>query len=596
MVTHFNDSLDDPLVFDGQGLILGQSSFLKPVDVPQDQALILLNVNLETNATITTRRGFHRLDSGEFATFGTIHAVSHIASESWFHSIVVFADGNVYLRGSNGTENVISSAYDHTVEPWQCSLAEIAGRLYFSCGTGSILQLVPSSTHAEDIHTIAAAEDEITLAMSDVGAIIKSVRKIDSWEVTGATSNPGARVDLRALTAHTYRLFAATGVDEIVVSKILPDLVPSGLIFDNTATNGSALFTANDSFRVGIGDSDKIVALQPYKDFRLCVLKDHSIFIVNADPTQSDISNWAIQQVTDKVGCVAEKSAVNVGNDIVFLARDGIRTVSNLFQQEQIGTSSPLSSPIEDIIERINWAHAHKAVATHWKGQYILSVPLDEAIEPNACIVYNVNSGRWLGTWTGPRITGMTISAITGERKKLVCSNILSDGSCNLVEYRDFIDEDSAIDTDYMDRLESDTETAIPFRVVTRGMDFGEGLNPKNVDYLEVEFWRSNAYVNIRIIGDAGEEVVLTNGEVIYSGSGALTLVFNLPALLTERGVIRKRLGVLGRLCARDIQVVVESSTAEQIAAKGIESSSQRFVSLRRIHVGAYVETIEATA
>lgn len=595
MVTHFNDALDDPLVFDGQGVILGQSSFLKPVDVPQDQASTLLNVALETNATITTRRGFHRVESGEFASFTKIHAIHHIANDSWGHSLVVFADGNVYLRGGNGMENVISGAYDHEVEPWECSLAEIAGRLYFSCGTGSILQLVPSADHVEDVHTVATDDDGTTLAIGATGAIIKSVRKIDSWEVTGSTANPGARVDLRALTAHTYRLFAATGVDGIVVSKILPELAPSGVVFDNTATQGSALFAANDSFRVGIGDSDKIVALQPYKDFRLCVLKDHSIFIVNADPTQSDISNWSIHQVTDKVGCVAEKSAVNVGNDIVFLARDGIRTVSNLFQQEQIGTSTPLSSPIEDVIERINWSHAHKAVATHWKGQYILSVPIDEATEPNACIALNVNTGKFLGTWTGPRITGMAISEIPGERKKLICSNILSGGTCNLVEYRDFIDEDSAIDTDYMDRIESDEETPIPFRVVTRGMNFGEGLNPKNVDYVEVEFWMSNAYVNIRIIEDSGEEIVLSNGEVVYSGSGSLTLQFDLPALLTERGVVRKRLGVLGRVCARDIQVVVESSTTEQILAKGIEEDSQRFVSLRRIHVGGYVETLEGT-
>jgi hypothetical protein len=42
----------------------------------------------------------------------------------------------------------------------------------------------------------------------------------------------------------------------------------------------------------------------------------------------NNISDWAVQHVTDDLGCLASDSVIEIGGDLIFLSQDGIRPIS----------------------------------------------------------------------------------------------------------------------------------------------------------------------------------------------------------------------------------------------------------------------------
>jgi hypothetical protein len=57
--------------------------------------------------------------------------------------------------------------------------------------------------------------------------------------------------------------------------------------------------------------------------------------------------------------------------------------------------AEPLSSPISDVIERINYNHVSGAVASYFENRYYLAVPLDSSTTNNAVLVYNFINKAW---------------------------------------------------------------------------------------------------------------------------------------------------------------------------------------------------------
>jgi hypothetical protein len=69
--------------------------------------------------------------------------------------------------------------------------------------------------------------------------------------------------------------------------------------------------------------------------------------------------------------------------------------------------ADPISSPIDDVIQRINRNYTHRSVATYWNNRYYLAVPLDNSVDNNAVLVYNFILKQWESVDTYP--TGFDI-------------------------------------------------------------------------------------------------------------------------------------------------------------------------------------------
>ena len=149
--------------------------------------------------------------------------------------------------------------------------------------------------------------------------------------------------------------------------------------------------------RLNNGNDDSIVALAYYQESRIIVFKEQSIdFLGNV---KGDLASLYADSISTKLGCTARRTVAEVAGDLLWLADGG---VYSLRQTEQSGLRTPpmpLSYPVQAWIDRINWTYAWKSSAAVdvMNHLYLLSVPLDDAEEPNAMLVFNYASQQWQG-------------------------------------------------------------------------------------------------------------------------------------------------------------------------------------------------------
>lgn len=83
--------------------------------------------------------------------------------------------------------------------------------------------------------------------------------------------------------------------------------------------------------------------------------------------------------------------------------------------------SEPLSAPIADVIERINYNAVDKAVGIYWENRYYLAVPLDGSSTNNSVLVYNFVNKAWESVDSYPAGFDVRSFAIAkkGNRRRL---------------------------------------------------------------------------------------------------------------------------------------------------------------------------------
>lgn len=160
-----------------------------------------------------------------------------------------------------------------------------------------------------------------------------------------------------------------------------------------------------DSMTFNNGGNDDVVAVSPWTTNEALVFMRNSIFYasfgvsryVTGEPLSTD--SYVRTLVTD-IGCMAKRSVVQANGGVMFLSDNGVY----FLQPSQVGSNDamrlmtiadPISSPIDDIIQRINRTYAHRCVATYWNNRYYLAVPLDNSVDNNAILVYNFILKNW---------------------------------------------------------------------------------------------------------------------------------------------------------------------------------------------------------
>lgn len=127
---------------------------------------------------------------------------------------------------------------------------------------------------------------------------------------------------------------------------------------------------------------------------RLFFLLRKSLFLLYLSPT--DLSIIAKKQIpgSEGVGCRARRTVATCGQFVAWLSDQGVQ-LANLGQELALLTAAaPLSTNVQDLIERINWPFASNAVAAFHNNRYHLAVPLDDSTVNNAVFVFNfLNTG-----------------------------------------------------------------------------------------------------------------------------------------------------------------------------------------------------------
>ena len=169
---------------------------------------------------------------------------------------------------------------------------------------------------------------------------------------------------------------------------------------------------ALDVFNFNEGSNDEIVSVAPWTLNEFVVFLKNSVFYVSVGTGRyisgDGLSSTAyVKNLVSDLGCKAKNSIVLAGGGIIFLSDNGVYVMN----PTPVGTnesirlltaSDPLSSPIDDIIQRINKQYIQNSVGIYWNNRYYLAVPLDTSVDNNCVLVYNFILKQWESIDTYP--------------------------------------------------------------------------------------------------------------------------------------------------------------------------------------------------
>lgn len=519
MPSLFNDATDDALAWEyQQDFSGGQNSFQRATLIGENQTQRLINVIVRDNYEARTRQGADAIPAAS-----TLPLAGTTAARS-----LRYFDTPSYSQLLAGLTKAGAFA-----------IAKYEGGAWTDITAGLPGSFTPA---ADSKIAMAQGIDKMLISYGAGEAAIYDGAAFTSARDGGHAANLDCPGDATILLWHTARMFAsgrALAPDTIYVSNLLNFAAGQW----NQATR---------SFRIGVGDGDPIVALASMQGFTMCVFKRNSVWLVNTDPTSDafggtgGFSASAVQSsVATGVGCVGRDAWCNYGNDILFMAQDGIRSVQRMQAAAgQWQLSQPLSQPIQDIIARINRAAWSGIVAAKYQEFAFFFVPLDGSATNNYVIVWNGRLEKWLGLWTGWNGLAVEITRFAGVPKLVFGA---SDGYVNQWK-------DASSDTE--DSTYQDNGADYQTKVWSRAWQFGEPIGTCTGDFTVLRFSAGNTTVNLSWIAD---NTAVKNWTGVFQPEGDLLGDGVMPFLLASTGPVEVNENIRGLIDFNEAYIRIES-------------------------------------
>jgi len=159
-----------------------------------------------------------------------------------------------------------------------------------------------------------------------------------------------------------------------------------------------------NDFYINDGGNDSIVGFLPWIENQFLVFMRNSIYLAYIDP-RFDItvpSQSQITVITNQLGCLARKTIVNAGQYVLFLSAKGVYLLTPQLDLKVIGNTMPLSEPIADFFEGIDYSLVANSVASYYDNRFYIAVPIIEPPTPglpqsrnNRILVYNLLNKNW---------------------------------------------------------------------------------------------------------------------------------------------------------------------------------------------------------
>jgi len=161
-------------------------------------------------------------------------------------------------------------------------------------------------------------------------------------------------------------------------------------------------YAAESQFRINKGSADKLVGFFPYQEDQLIVFMRNSIHMINNIATTSAANTY---EITRQHGCVARKSIAQSGPQTFFLSDNGVIVLSpgqdpakgiGVAISKISGETIPMTRPIQDQFDEVNFAAADTACGIVHDNKYYLAVPTGSSTVPNAIFVFDLLSNSWI--------------------------------------------------------------------------------------------------------------------------------------------------------------------------------------------------------
>ena len=173
----------------------------------------------------------------------------------------------------------------------------------------------------------------------------------------------------------------------------------------------SAFNQATNAYIIPVGVERAIVGVP---DMGLISFGQDSIYGIN--PTVTPAATDKSEKLLD-IGCAEGQTVCRVGDEIFFLAYDGVRALFRTMQDKiQLKQSYPISYPLKTEFDDINWSAISKASAVYFDNKYFISLPTDSSSTPNQVWVYYPAHQSWT-VITGWSVTRWAVMTVSGKQK-----------------------------------------------------------------------------------------------------------------------------------------------------------------------------------
>lgn len=336
-----------------------------------------------------------------------------------------------------------------------------------------------------------------------------------------------------------------------------------------------------ENVRVGSGEGDPVKWMISGQNGLLYVIKASSVWM--GDTSNASAALWTFKRVTQLTGAVEGKTAVQVGQDIIFLSSFGVVSLGGLADTLSISPAKTLSYPVQTYIDRINKAAQSTAWAVMWRDQYLLAVPLDSATVPNYILPFNTTTGRWGAPWTSTLPT-LTVSATDIPFTGWVCGVTTNFGDDRQTLICDNTGRVVRLDRDYdRDQYAAASTQEIESYATVKAFTHDLPGNFKQPMRLEVEWFNSTAQlVQVNLVRDGQRsypEIALVNCESAASGLYTATsqgFPIHFPLEFLPNGTYLKDFSVRGFSRYRHASVQVYST--------------KRKLSLRAVRLASFID------
>jgi len=219
----------------------------------------------------------------------------------------------------------------------------------------------------------------------------------------------------------------ATGAPD---RNVRDELIASDILDSNTYDH------LENQFRITAGTADYLVGGLAFAEDNLLVFNRRSIHLISG--ISGSLRDTTVNLVTGELGCVARKSIVQVGNQVLFLSDNGVYAAAFGDLYNLRGAGVPLSESINETIARINPDYAYKAVAAYLNNRYYIAVPLDNNTDNNALLVYNFLNQGWESMDTVDSTSWRIQNLLIGENGGLASIYTISpSGSIHVLDGRE---------------------------------------------------------------------------------------------------------------------------------------------------------------
>lgn len=231
-----------------------------------------------------------------------------------------------------------------------------------------------------------------------------------------------------------------------------------------------------NSFRVGAGGNDRIVAVHPWVEGQALVFCRKSIWLASLNQFAStDGSDFSVDTpvsgltlLTNEIGCSARNTIVTAGQYVFFLSDAGIYRLDSRLDLKLRGDTMPLSEPIADLFATVNQARVERSAFAVWHdNRYLIALPTStDPLDGNQLVLcWNSLNQQWEYRDTYPSSAAVNeILVATYSNKRRVFS-VPRSGNLYLLE-------ETSTGTD--DQAAGSGTNPITGTIKTRRYNFGE--------------------------------------------------------------------------------------------------------------------------